>query len=177
MLRSTLLLALLALAACQPNNQPRPFAGRGGNSLDKPPRYGDGSRYVEPIAPAPATAPLPDGLNPLTIPPGANTTPPGVPGTPGVDPGLTVAPPGTTPPTVPGAPGAPVAPGVTPPTGPGAQPPAAPGDVPFARSVPGKPGYVYSPKDAKKIISVDGLRPGSKAKDPETGEIFRVPYQ
>jgi hypothetical protein len=49
--------------------------------------------------------------------------------------------------------------------------------VPFARSVPGKPGYVYSPKDAKKIISVDGLRPGSKAKDPETGEIFRVPYQ
>jgi hypothetical protein len=56
-------------------------------------------------------------------------------------------------------------------------PAAAPGEVPFARSVPGKPGYVFSPKDPKKIISVDGLRPGSKAKDPETGEIFRVPYQ
>lgn len=172
MLRSTLLLALLALAACQSNNQPRPFAGRGGNSLDKPPRYGDGNRYVEPIAPAPNPAPVPDGLNPLTIPPGANTSPPG---TPGLDPGLTVTPPGA--PTVPGAPVAPVVPGVTPPAGPGAQPPAAPGDVPFARSVPGKPGYVYSPNDAKKIISVDGLRPGSKAKDPETGEIFRVPYQ
>jgi hypothetical protein len=49
--------------------------------------------------------------------------------------------------------------------------------VPFARTVPGKPGYVFSPKDSKKIISVDGLRPGSKAKDPETGEVFRVPYQ
>jgi hypothetical protein len=163
MLRPTLLLlALAALAACQPYTepQPRPFANRGGRSLDKPPRYGDSNRMVEPIAPAPAPAPVADGINPLTIPPGANTTPV-------VDPGLTVTPPGATPP------------GATPPAGaaPGAQPPAAPSDVPFARTVPGKPGYVFSPKDSKKIISVDGLRPGSKAKDPETGEVFRVPYQ
>jgi hypothetical protein len=50
-------------------------------------------------------------------------------------------------------------------------------DVPFARSVPGKPGFVYSPKDPTRIINVDGLRAGSKAKDPETQEIFRVPFQ
>ncbi len=173
MVRSTLLLTLVAaaLSACIPYNQPRPFAGRGGRSLDKPPRYGDGSRYVEPIAPAPITPLDPSGIvDPLAVPPT----------TPGVDPGLAITPPGTTPPVTP-APGvtAPATPGgvTTPPTAPTTQPPAAPGDVPFARSVPGKPGYVYSPKDAKKIISVDGLRPGSKAKDPETGEIFRVPYQ
>ena len=62
-------------------------------------------------------------------------------------------------------------------TAPTPAPTPAASDVPFARSVAGKPGYVYSPKDPKKIISVDGLRPGSKAKDPETGEIFRVPFQ
>lgn len=183
MLRSTHLITLtaLALVACQPGNQPRPFAGRGGRSLDNPPRYGDSNRYVDPIAPAP----IPGGVVTPTVDPLApipGTPPVTVPGTPGVDPGLALTPPGTTPP-------APTTPGVTPPAVPGTTPAptkppttttppaAAPGEVPFARSVPGKPGYVFSPKDPKKIISVDGLRPGSKAKDPETGEIFRVPYQ
>ena len=58
-----------------------------------------------------------------------------------------------------------------------AQPATAPGDAPFARPVPGKPGYVFSPLNSKKIIGVNGLRVGSKAKDPQTGEVFRVPYQ
>jgi hypothetical protein len=175
MLRSTFILAFaaIALSACVNPSTPRPFSGRGGRSLDQPPRYGDANRYVQPIAPAATPPPVVDGLNPLTIPPGANTTPPAdVPLTPAVDQGLTVSPPGTTPPP------APTVPGTTPPTDAPTPPPTtAPGDVPFARSVPGKPGYVYSPKDSRKIISVDGLRPGSKAKDPETGEIFRVPYQ
>lgn len=179
--------AAVALASCQnATPQPRPFAGRGGRSLDQPPpRYGEqDSRYVEPIAPGAAPLAIDPntaaqaaaaGIDPRTIPPTANTAPPSnLPATPGVDQGLTVAPqvPGTVPPTtVPGA--SPTTPTVTPPT----TPPPAPGDVPYARSVPGKPGYVYSPKDPSKVISVEGLRPGSKAKDPETGEIFRVPYQ
>jgi hypothetical protein len=165
----SLALASIVLASCQTTPQPRPFAGRGGRNLDNPPRYGEaGSRYVEPIAPqaTPPIDPTAPGIDPLTIPPAANTTPPvGLPGAtpPSVDPGLSVAPPTTSPTT----------PNVTPPT----TPTPTPGDVPLARSVPGKPGYVFSPKDPNKVISVEGLRPGSKAKDPETGEIFRVPYQ
>jgi hypothetical protein len=173
MVRSPLILTLAAcaLSACQPYMQPRPFAGRGGQSLDQPPRYGDGNRYVEPIAPGAQTDPS------AVIPPVPGTPTPTtpVPGMPGVDQGLTLTP-------TPSGPAAPTTPTVTPtaPTTPTVTPPAtAPvaSDVPFARSVAGKPGYVYSPKDPKKIISVDGLRPGSKAKDPETGEIFRVPFQ
>lgn len=171
MVRSTLLLAVsaLALSSCQ-TDQPRPFS-RGGNSLDNPPRYGDNSRFVEPIAPAPTP------LNPEVPAVPSTTIPPTV---PGVDPGLSITPPTTTPAT----------PGVTTPNTPTVSPPtvtapttpitpAAPAasDVPFARSAPGKPGFVYSPKDPTRIINVDGLRPGSKAKDPETGEIFRVPFQ
>jgi hypothetical protein len=190
------LAACLAITACQPATQSRPFAGRGGRNLDQPPRYGEPSRYVDPIAPQ--AGPMIDpnaaaaaGIDPRTIPPGANTTPPTnlPPTTPGLDQGLTVTPPTVVPIVPPGAAPtpapapapAPVTP--TPPaatataTTPVATPPPAPGDVPTARAVPGKPGYVYSPKDPKKIISVEGLRPGSKAKDPDTGEIFRVPYQ
>jgi|GEM_PF-1205855 len=178
MLRSPHLITLAAItvtlaSSCQ-GPDPRPFAGRGGRSLDKPPRYGDANRYVEPVAPGPApmypgspSQSLPPDIDPLTVPPGYNTTPPTnyTPG-PGIDPGLAVAPPGS----VPG--GAP-----TPPPAPGATPPApAVTDVPIARAVPGRPGYVYSPKDSKKLINVEGLRPGTKAKDPETGEVFRVPY-
>jgi len=173
MVRSHLILALVAcgLSACQPYLQPRPFAGRGGQSLDSPPRYGDGNRYMEPIAPG---APMDPTVIAPPVPgePGAST----IPGSPGVDQGLslTPTPSGPVAPTAPVAapPGVPTAPTVTAPP-----PTPAASDVPFARSVVGKPGYVYSPKDPKKIISVDGLRPGSKAKDPETGEIFRVPYQ
>jgi len=164
------ILAACALSACQPYMQPRPFAGRGGRPLDQPPRYGDGNRYVEPIAPGAIGPETPNApvVDPLLTP----TTP--VPGAPTVDPGLSLAPPTS------GAP-APTTPTGTPPSvtspKPTTAPTPVPSDVPFARTVAGKPGYVYSPKDPKKIISVDGLRPGSKAKDPETGEIFRVPYQ
>ena len=158
MVRSTLLLAVsaLALSSCQ-TDQPRPFS-RGGNSLDKPPRYGDNSRFVEPIAPAPT---------PLTPEAPVSTIPPTV---PGVDPGLAITPPTPTTPTV-------TPPTVTAPTTPSTPTAPVASDVPFARSVPGKPGFVYSPKDPTRIIKVDGLRPGSKAKDPDTGEIFRVPFQ
>lgn len=193
--RSSILLlaACLAITACQPATQSRPFAGRGGRNLDQPPRYGEPSRYVDPIAPQ--AGPMIDpnaaaaaGIDPRTIPPGANTTPPTnlPPTTPGLDQGLTVTPPTVVPIVPPGAAPAPATapaapPAVTPSTpaatAPAVTPPAVPGDVPTARAVPGKPGYVYSPKDPKKIISVEGLRPGSKAKDPDTGEIFRVPYQ
>jgi hypothetical protein len=173
-----LVVATAALASCQyqqGGNQPRPFAGRGGRNLDTPPRYGEDSRYVAPSAnpnenitlgidPRTAAEAAAAGIDPRTIPPTANTAPPSNVPPPGVDQGLSVAPPSTTPPAAPGTP-------------PPATPPATPGDVPFARAVPGKPGYVYSPKDQSKVISVEGLRPGSKAKDPETGEIFRVPYQ
>ncbi len=159
-----------ALASCY-GPEPRPFAGRGGRSLDQPPRYGDENRYVEPIAPAPDSAAFPTApIDPRLEIPGGAQTPPAT--TPGVDGGLVVTPPApggsatvTTPPT-----------GTTPTTPTTPTPPAATGDTPFARSVPGKPGFVYSPKDPKKIISVEGLRPGQKARDPETGDIFRVPY-
>jgi hypothetical protein len=170
-------LAGLTLVACNTYDTPRPFAGRGGRSLDQPPRYGDPNRYVEPIAPAPGPVIDPNGP---VIGPGGQVVAPGSlppvapPGPAGRDQGLTVVPPGTAPVTpTPGGVATPPAPGTTPPV----VTPPAPGDVPFARAVPGKPGYVYSPKDPKKVISVEGLRPGSKAKDPETGEIFRVPYQ
>ncbi|MES2597703.1 MAG: hypothetical protein V4662_20325 [Verrucomicrobiota bacterium] len=179
-----LVVATAALSSCQypqAGNQTRPFAsGRNGQNLEKPPqRYGEDNRYVTPgadpnegpislgIDPRTAAEAAAAGIDPRTIPPSANTAPPsnvpasGATPPPSVDQGLSVAPPTTG----------------MPPVTPGANPPAAPGEVPFARAVPGKPGYVYSPKDSRKVISVEGLRAGSKAKDPETGEIFRVPYQ
>ena len=176
MQRPTHLLLLTAaaaiLASCY-GPAPRPFAGRG-RSLDEPPRYGDPNRYVEPVPEGPEgmVGPQvpPPNLDPSTggtmppVDPGLTVTPPvpgGVPTPPAGSPS-TVTPPGTTPPVV------------TIPTTPTT--PAAPSEVPFARAVPGKPGFVYSPKDPSKMISVEGLRPGQKAKDPETGVIFRVPY-
>jgi hypothetical protein len=172
------LAALIAvLASCQ-GPEPRPFAGRGGRPLDYPPRYGEQpTQYVDPNAPVP--------IDPNAAPvPAPNLDPAAA----GVDPGMVVAPPGTAPtvPTAPGtAPTVPTAPGTTVPGGVPTPPsvpqqpvaPApAPTDVPFARKVPGQPSQVYSLKDPKRIISVEGLRPGQKARDPVTGEIFRVPY-
>ena len=47
---------------------------------------------------------------------------------------------------------------------------------PTAKAVPGKPGYVFSPFDAKgRYVDVSGYPPGSKAKDPWTDKIFIVP--
>ncbi len=158
------LAALMAvLASCQ-GPEPRPFAGRGGRALDYPPRYGEQpTQYVDPNAPVP--------IDPNAAPvPAPNLDPAAA----GVDPGMVVAPPGTAPA------GAPTVPGGVPTPPPTPEQPVAPApvptDVPFARKVPGQPSQVYSLKDPKRIISVEGLRPGQKARDPVTGEIFRVPY-
>jgi hypothetical protein len=200
LLRPAIVLSAAALCvACQSQPQPRPFAGRSGHSLDQPPRYGEDNRYMEPIAPAPgqmvvdpnaAAAAAAAGIDPRTLPPGANLTPPtNLPSTPpaGVNQGLVVMPPAPSYPPAPGAAQPPamppstvtppaVAPGVVAPAAPPQTTPPATSDVPYARPVPGRPGYVYTPKGGK-IISVEGLRPGTKAKDQDTGEIFRVPYQ
>lgn len=176
MQRTPSLLLLLAaasmLASCY-GPEPRPFAPGNGRSLDQPPRYGETSRYMEPapVRPMPMGPQVPQpGLDPAGVPP--------------VDQGLTLTPP-TPNPNVPGGMVTPPSPAdstvVVPPPAPSPNPtptpsPPAAGDVPYARAVPGKPGFVYSPKDPKKIISVEGLRPGQKARDPETGDIFRVPY-
>lgn len=63
-----------------------------------------------------------------------------------------------------------------------APPPAAPRsspspvaeEFPTAKSVPGKPGYVYSPFDGT-MIDVTGFASGAKAKDPGNNKIFVVP--
>ncbi len=161
MLRPTHLAPLAALtvvlAGCY-GPEPRPFAGRGGRSLDRPPpRYGEPSRYVEPLAPGP--------MDPLAVPapqPGAD---PGL----NLDPGMVVTPPTHTP-AVPGGVQTPPAPPPAPTS------PAARSDVPFARRVPGQPNQVYSLKDPKRAISVEGFRPGQTVADPVTGDLFRVPY-
>ena len=47
---------------------------------------------------------------------------------------------------------------------------------PIATPVAGKPGYVYSPFTSNAcMVDVQGLAPGSMAKDPYTGRSFRVP--
>jgi hypothetical protein len=49
-------------------------------------------------------------------------------------------------------------------------------NLPYAKPVPGKPGYVYSPFDPNGgYVDVTGYASGSKAKDPYTGKIFIVP--
>jgi hypothetical protein len=50
------------------------------------------------------------------------------------------------------------------------------GDIPYAKPVPGKPGYVFSPYDKNGgYVDVTGYSPGQKVKDPYTGKIFLVP--
>lgn len=51
-----------------------------------------------------------------------------------------------------------------------------PPSPPYAKPVPGKPGYVYSPFDPNGgYVDVTGYASGSKAKDPYSGKIFIVP--
>src|SRR6266550_3759485 len=54
---------------------------------------------------------------------------------------------------------------------------SAPGaEFPTAKSVPGKPGYVFSPFDSSgRYVDVSGYGSGSKVKDPWTDKIFIVP--
>ena len=47
---------------------------------------------------------------------------------------------------------------------------------PTAKSVPGKPGYVFSPSDGEgRYVDVSGFPSGTKVKDPWTDKIFIVP--
>jgi hypothetical protein len=48
-------------------------------------------------------------------------------------------------------------------------------DFPIARPVPGRPGFVYSLDPNGGIVDVNGYKPGDKAKDPYTKQIFVVP--
>ena len=49
-------------------------------------------------------------------------------------------------------------------------------ELPYARPVPGKPGYVFSPFDKNGgYVDVTGYSPGQKVKDPYSGKIFLVP--
>lgn len=49
-------------------------------------------------------------------------------------------------------------------------------DFPVAKSVPGKPGFVYSPFDSGgAMIDITGYQSGTKVKDPDTKKIFVVP--
>lgn len=56
-------------------------------------------------------------------------------------------------------------------------PKARKGGLPVAQPVPNKPGYVYNPFDptSKILVNVNGIRSGSRAKEPSTGKLFIVP--
>ena len=48
--------------------------------------------------------------------------------------------------------------------------------IPTAKPVPGKPGYVFSPFDPSGgYVDVTGYKSGQKVKDPYSGKIFLVP--
>jgi hypothetical protein len=48
--------------------------------------------------------------------------------------------------------------------------------MPTAKPVPGKPGYVFSPFDSNGgYVDVTGYKPGDKVKDPYSKKIFLVP--
>jgi hypothetical protein len=51
------------------------------------------------------------------------------------------------------------------------------GEIPTARPVPDRPGFVYNPFDrtAKRLLDVRGKASGSKVKDPFSGRLFIVP--
>jgi hypothetical protein len=47
--------------------------------------------------------------------------------------------------------------------------------IPYAKPVPGKPGFVYSLDPNGGYVDVTGIPPGTKMKDPYTHQIFVVP--
>jgi hypothetical protein len=63
------------------------------------------------------------------------------------------------------------------PTGPAVpEQPKQVGELPYAKAVPGKPGFVTSPYDPYKgYIDVRGFPPGTEVKDPYSGKTFLVP--
>ncbi|MGH8048212.1 MAG: hypothetical protein ACREKL_13300, partial [Chthoniobacterales bacterium] len=96
------------------------------------------------------------------------TTPPGQTGDtptpmPTPDPGLTPTPSPTP------------DPGMTPTPAPSPMAGSPENDIPYARPVPGKPGYVISPYSNQGLVNVEGLAPNSLARCPYTKKVFRVP--
>lgn len=64
----------------------------------------------------------------------------------------------------------------TPPPPPMATPSPRDQEVSFGKPVPGKPGFVTSPyTSGSGYIDVTGLQPGTEARDPYSGRIFKVP--
>ena len=63
------------------------------------------------------------------------------------------------------------------PTGPAVpEQPKQVGELPYAKAVAGKPGFVTSPYDPYKgYIDVRGFPPGTEVKDPYSGKTFLVP--
>ena len=62
------------------------------------------------------------------------------------------------------------------PSHPIAEQPVVQGNLPYAKPVPGKPGFVFSPYEQYKgYIDVHGYPPGSEVKDPYSGKSFLVP--
>jgi len=56
------------------------------------------------------------------------------------------------------------------------QEPVKTGDLPYAKGVAGKPGFVTSPfAPASGYIDVRGFPPGTEVKDPYSGKTFLVP--
>ena len=54
--------------------------------------------------------------------------------------------------------------------------PSTQAQIPTAKPVPGKPGYVFSPFDPSGgYVDVTGYTSGQKVKDPYSGKIFLVP--
>lgn len=59
---------------------------------------------------------------------------------------------------------------------PQSEPPVKVGEIPYAKPVPGKPGFVFSPYDQSKgFIDVRGFPPGTEVKDPYTNKSILVP--
>lgn len=48
-------------------------------------------------------------------------------------------------------------------------------EIPTAKPVPGKPGYVFSPFAPDKYVDVEAYTSGSQVKDPYSGKLFIVP--
>ena len=53
--------------------------------------------------------------------------------------------------------------------------PTSDGGPRYAKRVPGKPGYVYSPYGQNVMINVGGAQHGEIMRDPQSGKPFRVP--
>ena len=59
---------------------------------------------------------------------------------------------------------------------PSTETPVKTGDLPYAKGVAGKPGFVTSPfAPAAGYIDVRGFPPGTEVKDPYSGKTFLVP--